>query len=158
MTAAKNGSFAVSIVLAVVTLTTLGLRDRPAGGKAPDDWGLLPIAGLEFVNGEGNGCQRCHVAGGPAAPMAMMHVTRDEEWLLSHMADPVAIAPGVRNASDPAPRPALSRFEAQAAVSYLRRLHAGIRPPETTDVERLTADELSRLGEAVEILRRLLDN
>jgi mono/diheme cytochrome c family protein len=76
--------------------------------------------------------------------MAMMHVTRDEEWLLAHMADPVAIAPGVRNASDPAPRPALSRFEAQAAVSYLRRLHAGMRQPEITNQERLAASTYAR--------------
>ena len=50
----------------VITLTALGLRDQPAG-KRPDDWGLLPIAGLELATGERSGCRRCHVAGGPAA-------------------------------------------------------------------------------------------
>ena len=28
--------------------------------------------------------------------MSITHLTKDEEWLLAHMADPVAIAPGVR--------------------------------------------------------------
>ncbi len=132
------------LVSAVTVLTLLGMRDRPVGVKEPDDWGLLPIAGLELATGEGNGCQRCHVAGGPAAPMAMMHITRDEEWLQSHMADPVAIAPGVRSDSDPAPRPMLTRFEAQAAVAYLRRLHARVPPPETTPEVRLAAMTYAR--------------
>lgn len=128
----------------VTILTLLGLKDSPEGTKAADDWGLLPIAGLELATGEDSGCQRCHVAGGPAAPMAMMHLTKDEEWLLSHMADPVAIAPGVRSDEDPAPRPMLTRFEAQAAVAYLRRLHARVEPPDTTPDVVLAARTYAR--------------
>ena len=49
------------------------------------------------------------------------------------MADPVAIAPGVRNAQDPAPRAVMSRFKAQAAVAYLKRVHAGDPVPVNID-------------------------
>ena len=49
---------------ASLALTALGLR-RPAAGKRADDWGLLPIAGLELATGERSACRRCHVAGRP---------------------------------------------------------------------------------------------
>lgn len=133
--------YAIGMVLlgaTVVTLTLLGLEDKP-GGKKADDWGLLPIAGLELATGENSGCRRCHVAGGPAAPLDATGLRRDEEWLLNHMVDPVAIAPGVRTAEDRAPRSAMGRFGAQAVVAYLRRNHAGISPPPLEPSVRLAA-------------------
>jgi len=124
---------------AIVSLTALGLKDKPATGKRPDDWGLLPIAGLELATGENSGCKRCHVPGGPAAPLEATGLRHDEEWLLNHMIDPVAIAPGVRTADDKAPRSAMGRFGAQAVVAYLRRSHAGIQPPPLDATVRLAA-------------------
>jgi ubiquinol-cytochrome c reductase cytochrome b subunit len=124
--------------IAVSGLTVLGLRDTPAG-KSPEDWGLLPIAGLELATGEHSVCRRCHVDGGPAAPLDRTGLRRDEEWLLNHMIDPVAIAPGVRTADDRAPRSAMGRFGAQAVVAYLRRHHAGLEPPALEPAERLAA-------------------
>lgn len=128
----------IVLALGVTGLTVLGLQDRPEGKKA-DDWGLLPIAGLELATGEASVCVRCHVAGGPAAPLASTGLRRDEEWLLNHMIDPVAIAPGVRTAEDRAPRSAMGRFGAQAVVAYLRRSHAGIAPPELSPSLKLAA-------------------
>ena len=122
----------------VLALTALGLRDKPAG-KTADDWGLLPVAGLELATGEQSGCVRCHVAGGPAAPLAATGLRRDEEWLLNHMIDPVAIAPGVRTEDDRPVRTAMGRFGAQAVVAYLRRNHAGIEPPPLDASLRLAA-------------------
>ena len=55
------------------------------------------------------------------------------------MADPVAIAPGVRSAGDPAPAPVMSRFKAQAVVAYLRREQAGHRAPQVEPSQRLAA-------------------
>jgi ubiquinol-cytochrome c reductase cytochrome b subunit len=127
-----------AIGVGVAVLTGLGVADLPAG-KDPDDWGLLPIAGHEIATGAGNSCARCHEPGGPAAPLAMTRLTKDEEWLLSHMADPVAIAPGVRSNADPAPAPVMSRFKAQAVVAYLRREHAGNQPPQVDASLRLAA-------------------
>jgi ubiquinol-cytochrome c reductase cytochrome b subunit len=126
------------IAAGVAALTALGLADRPAG-KDPKDWGLLPIAGLQLATGEASTCTRCHVNGGPAAPLSITRLTRDEEWLLSHMADPVAIAPGVRSDDDPAPRPAMSRFKAEAVVAYLRREHSGHPIPNVTPEVKLAA-------------------
>ncbi len=128
----------LAIGIGLVVLTGLGVADLPVG-KDPDDWGLLPIAGLQIARGEGSACARCHVPGGPAAPLSLTRITKDEEWLLSHMADPVALAPGVRSAQEPAPRPMMSRFKAQAVVSYLRREHAGRAHPVVAEPERLAA-------------------
>jgi ubiquinol-cytochrome c reductase cytochrome b subunit len=110
--------------IGVVGLTVAGMADTPPH-KDRNDWGLLPIAGMMIATGEGTTCVQCHENGGPAAPLAITRITKDNEWLLAHMADPVAIAPGVRNESDPSPRPVMSRFKAQAAVAYLKRVHAG---------------------------------
>lgn len=126
------------LVLGVTGLTILGLRDVPAAATSRD-WGLLPIAGLELATGENSVCARCHLAGGPAAPLDRAGLSRDEEWLLNHMIDPVAIAPGVRTADDRAPRSAMGRFGAQAVVAYLRRRHAGDEPPPVDESVRLAA-------------------
>jgi ubiquinol-cytochrome c reductase cytochrome b subunit len=123
----------------IVSLTVLGLNDKPTEGKRADDWGLLPIAGLELATGENSVCKRCHVPGGPAAPLEATGLRHDEEWLLNHMIDPVAIAPGVRTADDRPPRSAMGRFGAQAVVAYLRRNHAGIEPPPLDSHLRLAA-------------------
>lgn len=125
-------TFALFVIASGVgTLTVLGLRDRPANHTL-DDWGLLPMAGLEMATKSDSSCARCHEPGGPAAPLAITRLSKDEEWLLAHMADPVAIAPGVRSASDPAPKPVMSRFQAQAVVSYLRHIRGGAAPPGIT--------------------------
>jgi mono/diheme cytochrome c family protein len=117
-----------AVAAGIVTLAALGFADRPAGRDA-GDWGLLPIAGREIATGKGSTCERCHDAGGAAAPLSFTRLTKDEEWLLTHMADPVAIAPGVRFEGDPVPAPVMSRFQAQAVVAFLRRHHAGIEAP-----------------------------
>jgi mono/diheme cytochrome c family protein len=55
-------------------------------------------------------------------------ISRDDDWLLFHMADPVAIAPGARQ-SEPAVTPVLDDDEARAVLAYLRRLRAGADAP-----------------------------
>jgi ubiquinol-cytochrome c reductase cytochrome b subunit len=126
------------------TLTMLGLRDRPTTHPL-DDWGLLPIAGLQIATKPDSTCARCHEPGGPAAPLAITRLSKDEEWLLSHMADPVAIAPGVRLATDPAPKPVMSRFQAQAVVAYLRHVRAGAAPPAVSDEVQLAATTFANI-------------
>lgn len=107
--------------LGVVTLTLLGLKDRPP--TTNNEASLLPIAGQQLT--EKAGCQRCHVDGGAASSLAKVRLTKDDEWLLAHMADPVAIAPGARPDTDPAPPPVLTRLQAQAVLAFLRRQYAG---------------------------------
>lgn len=118
--------------IGVIGLTVAGMADRPPH-KDRNDWGLLPIAGMLIATGEGNSCIRCHENGGPAAPLAITRISKDNEWLVAHMADPVAIAPGVRTDRDPSPPPVMSRFKAQAAVAYLKRVHAGDPVPAHVD-------------------------
>lgn len=118
-----------ALVGGVLHLTVLGLMDLPERYD-PNDWGPQSLAGRELAVGPGNTCERCHVMGGPAAPLAVTRISRDEEWLLHHMADPIAIAPGVRPPDQPAGRPQLFRLQAQAVVAYLRRVRAGAREPD----------------------------
>lgn len=132
------------VVIALTALTVLGLRDMPARANI-DDWGPRAIAGHTLVTGEGNRCGRCHVAGGPAADLAMTRISKDEEWLLGHMADPVAIAPGVRSADDPAPPPHATRLQAQAILAYLRRTRAGSEVPPVTAEDRIAAVTFSNM-------------
>jgi ubiquinol-cytochrome c reductase cytochrome b subunit len=122
-----------------VALTMLGLRDTPPHAD-PNDWGPRAIAGHEIVTRNNSTCVRCHVAGGPAADLLSTRITRDEEWLLAHMADPVAIAPGVRSEDDPAPPPQMTRFQAQSVAAYLRRMRAGATPPALSEQDRLAAN------------------
>jgi mono/diheme cytochrome c family protein len=110
----------VTIGICVISLTVAGLRDRPPAGE---EIGLLSIAGQQLA--ESSGCQRCHAPGGAASSLAAIRLTRDDEWLLAHLADPIVIAPGVRPDSDPAPKPTLTRFQSQAVLAFLRRQYAG---------------------------------
>jgi ubiquinol-cytochrome c reductase cytochrome b subunit len=114
----------VALIGGIGHLTMLGLLDLPKGYD-PHDWGPQSIAGRELATGPNNTCDACHVVGGPAAPLAITRMTRDEEWLLFHLGDPVSIAPGVRSPDQPAPRPQLFRLQAEAVAAYLRRARAG---------------------------------
>jgi ubiquinol-cytochrome c reductase cytochrome b subunit len=114
---------------ATVVLTVLGFADtveRPD----PNDWGPRAIAGYDIAMSERSLCATCHVTGGPAVELRQTRITRDDEWLLAHMADPVAIAPGVRSEDDPAPEPQMTRLQAQSVVAYLRKVRAGARAPQ----------------------------
>jgi ubiquinol-cytochrome c reductase cytochrome b subunit len=134
----------LAIAAGVVVLTTLGLKDSPPTYNA-DDWGPRAIAGHSILSAPDNKCAKCHVSGGPAAELAITRITKDEEWLQAHMADPVAIAPGVRTESDPAPSPLLTRFQAQSVLAYLRRVRAGATPPQVNDEEKLATTTFSNM-------------
>jgi ubiquinol-cytochrome c reductase cytochrome b subunit len=128
------------VVLAsgILVMTALGLADLPTKYD-PNDWGPRAVAGHLIVSAPDNKCVTCHVTGGPAADLAATRITKDEEWLLAHMSDPVAIAPGVRTEDDPAPPAQMTRFQAQSVLAYLRRTRAGAIPPELTEDERIAS-------------------
>ena len=139
----SRGRIGVVLIMAVIgigvtALTGIGLAGTPRKYD-PNDWGPRAIAGHQLVTSADNKCARCHVSGGPAAELSITRITKDEEWLLAHMADPVAIAPGVRSESDPAPAAQLTRSQAQAVLAYLRRIRAGADPPALADDDRLAA-------------------
>ena len=122
-----TAAFAVAGI-AVAALTWLGLRDAPARFD-PNRWGPQALAGYLLIDGPGATCARCHVEGGPGAPVRETRISRDDDWLLFHMADPVAIAPGARPAS-PEVEPVLDEDQARAVLASLRRLRAGASPPQ----------------------------
>jgi ubiquinol-cytochrome c reductase cytochrome b subunit len=128
----------LAIVGGVIVMTAIGFTNMPTKYD-PHDWGPRAIAGHQLVSGSENKCARCHVSGGPAAPLEITRISKDEEWLLAHMADPVAIAPGVRTEAEPAPPSLLTRPQAQAVLAYLRRIRAGARPPQLADEQRVAA-------------------
>ena len=128
----------MAMATGVVVLTIKGLADSPTKYD-PNDWGPRAIAGHLLVSAPDNKCARCQVSGGPAAELAITRITKDEEWLLGHMADPVAIAPGVRTDEDPAPSAQMTRFQAQSVIAYLRRIRAGAVPPQIPDDAKLAA-------------------
>jgi ubiquinol-cytochrome c reductase cytochrome b subunit len=129
----------VAIALGVLALTGMGLADLPSKYD-PNDWGPRAIAGHQLATAPDNKCGRCHVSGGPAAELSITRITKDEEWLLAHMADPVAIAPGVRPDKDSAPPPLLTRLQSQSVLAYLRRIRAGAVPPQISHEERLAVN------------------
>ena len=56
-------------------------------------------------------------------------ITRDEDWLMFHMSDPVAIAPGARS-EPPVDERLLDEDQSRAVLAYLRRTRAGaVAPP-----------------------------
>jgi ubiquinol-cytochrome c reductase cytochrome b subunit len=128
----------IALAIGILTLTGIGLTHMPTKYD-PNDWGPRAIAGHQLVSAPDNKCARCHVSGGPAAPLEITRIAKDEEWLLAHMADPIAIAPGVRMEDDPAPKPLLTRPQSQAVLAYLRRIRAGARPPALDDATRVAA-------------------
>ena len=113
-------AFALGFIV-VGGLTYLGYKDSPANAD-PSQWGLLPLAGREFV--QGGKCESCHRAGGAASPIDHLRPSRDQEWLVSHVRDPEVIAPGLR----PAPRGGLNEGQALAVASYVRKMRLGGSP------------------------------
>jgi quinol-cytochrome oxidoreductase complex cytochrome b subunit len=116
-----------ALVLGAGCLTALALRDVPPRLDRKH-WGPRALAGLTLATGPEGGCGTCHVEGGPAAMLSATRITRDDEWLLAHLTDPVAIAPGVQLVADAA-RPQTTRAEAQAMAAYFRRARTGAETP-----------------------------
>jgi ubiquinol-cytochrome c reductase cytochrome b subunit len=114
---------------AIVSLTYLGLKDSPEHAD-PSQWGPLALAGREFVNDQR--CVSCHRIGGPANPMAETRLRRDEEWLLSHVADPEVIAPGLRKP----PPGGMRESQGRSILSYLQKVRAGGSAPEPSGETR----------------------
>lgn len=116
-----------AVALGVTALTVLGLRDSPPRFE-PDAWAPQSVAGSLIADGEQTRCARCHVDGGPASPVRDTRITRDDGWLVFHMSDPTAIAPGAKPI-DPTLDPMLDDDQTRSVMAYLRRLRAGATPP-----------------------------
>ena len=119
---------AAIVLFAIAVLTALGWRDSPAPLDV-NQWGPSAIAG-KVLAGDAR-CTRCHAAGG-AGPELNAALTRDDQWIVGHVADPEMIAPGIR----PKPADGFTNAQAQAIVAFVRKLRAGARPPSASPDEQ----------------------
>jgi mono/diheme cytochrome c family protein len=120
------------IGLGIVVLTYLGYKDTPAHAD-PSVWGPLPLAGPTFVRDQR--CLTCHTAGGTASVLEDIRIRRDPEWIIAHARDPEVIAPGSRDA----PRGGMSEGQARSVLSYMRKLRAGVSPPQVSEQRRVVS-------------------
>jgi ubiquinol-cytochrome c reductase cytochrome b subunit len=101
-------------MLSIVTLTTLGWKDRPTTGNA-GNWTVREVAGRTFV--DARNCSTCHADTGIADPLSGIRLTRGPEWIAGHVTDPEMIAPGLRE-----PPVVVNEREAAAMIAYVNRL------------------------------------
>ena len=113
------GGFALGLA-AVVTLTTLGWRDRPRN-QPSSQWSVREIGGR--VLAQRSGCESCHAPAGQADPLESATGTRPAEWIGGHVADPEMIAPGLRE-----PPVRKGEREIAAIVAYAQQLSRGPYP------------------------------
>jgi ubiquinol-cytochrome c reductase cytochrome b subunit len=112
----------------VVTLTTLGWRDRPVTAASRDTWTLREIGGRPMA--QKANCARCHSETGLSEPLEGLPSTRGSEWLAAHVVDPEMIAPGLRE-----PPVVVSEREAAAMAAYARRASVQPYPGFAPDIE-----------------------
>ncbi len=98
----------------IVTLTALGAMDAPP--VATEAWNIREIAGLALITSDR--CLTCHSerAGAVAPSLTSQQVSGAPDWLAMHVADPVVLAPGLREA------PATNERDNEAILAALVRL------------------------------------
>lgn len=117
----------------VVTLTTIGALDQPE--RQGDTWNHREIAGVSLINTDR--CARCHKADGVAAAIEGGRISRSQDWIVSHVADPEMIAAGLRDL------PANNDRETEAIVAAVAKLRGGPMPP-VSDLDKEMSLILSR--------------
>ena len=116
----------------LVTLTVLGAMDKPPQ-SANGAWNLRQIGGMAIIQTEER-CARCHRPDGLAAPIEPGRISKPLDWLDMHVADPIVLAPGLRDA------PQTNTGETRAILSALQRLRTSAPPKldaETTHIYKL---------------------
>ena len=123
----------VAGLAAAVTLTVLGARDTPATAVAGGAWNLREIGGWSSIQTEER-CIRCHRTDGVAPPVEPGRIGKPADWLEMHVADPIVLAPGLREA------PQTNQSESRGILMALARLRTGAPPAvdaDTTHVYKL---------------------
>jgi ubiquinol-cytochrome c reductase cytochrome b subunit len=113
------GAFTAGLA-GLTTLTVLGARDRPVA--APASWNVRELAGVALLT-TGDRCASCHNASGAAAPIEAGRIGRPADWLAMHVADPIVIAPGLREP------PESNERDNVAMLAALARMRSGETPP-----------------------------
>jgi mono/diheme cytochrome c family protein len=121
------------VVVAVSTLTWLGFRDTPKEVD-PSVWSPRAIAGQDLVKDER--CTSCHTPGGAGPDLMRGRISRDDQWITGHVADPEMIAPGLR----PAPPTGLKLMEARAVIAYVQKVRESAPLPHVAPQDRLASN------------------
>jgi ubiquinol-cytochrome c reductase cytochrome b subunit len=116
-------------VATVIALTTLGAMDTPE--VAARGWNLREQAGALIVLSDTR-CTRCHAADKMAPAIEPGRISKTQEWLAAHAADPEVIGPGVR------PAPDANEAESAAILAALARLRSGPPPALDPETRRMT--------------------
>jgi len=120
----------------ITGLTYLGVQDTPSTAAA---WSPLAIAGQEFAHD--TRCVTCHRSGGVASALDETRMRNEPAWTLGHIRDPHMIAAGLR----PIPADGMSEGQAQAVLSFMRKVRTGNpAAPAITPGERTAALVLGR--------------
>ncbi|MEZ5317987.1 MAG: cytochrome b N-terminal domain-containing protein [Vicinamibacterales bacterium] len=104
---------------ALFTLTGLGALDRPPAASTA--WNVQEMAGAVLIT-TSDRCGRCHGADKVAAAIEPGRFSRPPDWLASHVADPIAIAPGLREA------PQSNEYDTAAIIAALARFRSQAPP------------------------------
>lgn len=121
------------IAIGALTLTGLGLRDVPNNQK-DQRWTPRSIAGLDLASS--GRCTRCHASGGAGPVLTTGKLTRNDDWIMGHVADPEVIAPGIR----PLPATAPNQLVQKAVVAYVAKLRAEAPAPQLDPQTHLAND------------------
>jgi nitric oxide reductase subunit C len=121
------------VAVAMSSLTWFGFRDMPQE-KDSAPWNPRAVAGQDIASS--SRCTGCHSTGGAGPDLTSGRISRDDEWIASHLTDPGMIAPG---ASLPASA-GLKALEAQAVLAYVEKIRQGARPPRLSPEDRIAAN------------------
>jgi ubiquinol-cytochrome c reductase cytochrome b subunit len=109
-----------AMVAAVIALTAFGALDRPR--TTTRTWNIREQAGVSLIE-SGDRCTSCHGPDRAAPAIAAGRITRPQDWIAMHVADPIVLAPGLREA------PAGDVHDRAAIVAALTRMRAETPPP-----------------------------
>jgi mono/diheme cytochrome c family protein len=96
-------------------------------------WSPRAIAGLDIARDDR--CTRCHTSGGAGPDLMRGRISRDNQWITGHVADPEMIAPGLR----PPPPAGLKVMEARAVVAYVDKVRESAPPPRVSPQDRIAS-------------------
>ncbi len=123
----------VAFFLTVATLTTVGALDQPE--RQGEKWNHRQIAGVSLIATDR--CAKCHKPDGAAAAIEAGRISRPQDWITAHVADPEMITAGLRDV------PANNERETEAIIAAVAKLRGGPMPA-VSDTNKEMALILSR--------------
>ena len=114
--------------IAVATLTTIGALDQPE--RQGEKWNHREIAGVTLMATDR--CAKCHKTDGLASTLEGGRISKPQDWVKAHVADPEMITAGLRDV------PSNNERETEAIIAGVAKLRGGAMPA-VTDLDRQMA-------------------